>query len=48
MIDVDFNRVDTSSYPNYEELYQTVSENYSISREHIELFNGATVAISSL
>jgi len=47
-IDLNLNRVATSSYPNYELLYRRVAQKYSVDIDSLELFNGATVAITSL
>jgi len=40
--------VDISSYPNYEDLYATVSKYYGVDSNEIELFNGGSSAIFSL
>ena len=47
-IDIDFNSLDISAYPNYEKLYQAIATKYGISSSNIELFNGATVAIHTI
>ena len=47
-IDIDFNTLNISSYPNYTELLEVISQNYGCSSEAIELYNGATSAIYSL
>ncbi len=47
-IHFDFNRLDITAYPNYEELEELIAKHYSVKREHLELFNGATVAIYAL
>jgi len=47
-IDIDFNKIDISSYPNYITLLDSIAKNYSLKTNQIELFNGATVAIYSL
>jgi len=47
-IDIDFNALNISSYPNYTELLEAISQNYGCSSEAIELYNGATSAIYSL
>jgi len=45
-IDIDLNRVDTSPYPTYREMEDKIKILYGL--KDIELFNGATTAISSL
>jgi threonine-phosphate decarboxylase len=47
-LDIDFNSLDISAYPNYDDLYKAIAKNYQIDIEQIELFNGATTAIYSL
>ncbi len=47
-IDIDFNKLNISSYPNYDRLYLAISKRYNISPKEIELFNGATVGIHTL
>jgi len=47
-IEVDFNSIDISSYPSYDELYYVISNLYSVDIEQIELFNGGSSAIFSL
>ncbi len=47
-IDVDFNALDISAYPNYDELQEAIAKLYQLERSQIELFNGATTAIYSL
>jgi len=47
-IDIDFNRLDISAYPNYNRLKESISKNYNINSSELELFNGATTAIYSL
>jgi len=47
-IDIDFNRLNVSSYPNYDLLYQSIATRYQLKTSQIELFNGATVAIHTL
>jgi len=47
-LDVDFNIIDISAYPNYDELYRLIAQKYHISIDEIELYNGATTAIYSL
>lgn len=47
-IELDFNQLNISPYPNYEALYEAVAKHYGVDVSMIELFNGATSAISSL
>lgn len=47
-IDIDFNSLDISAYPNYDELYEAIANLYKVKTPQIELFNGATTAIYSL
>ncbi len=47
-IDIDFNSLNISSYPNYQQLTKKVAEYYQLQERNIELFNGATVAIDAL
>lgn len=47
-LDVDFNRLDISAYPNYDELQEAIAKLYQVDKAQIELFNGATTAIYSL
>lgn len=47
-IDIDFNTLTISSYPNYDELYRAIAHLYGVKISQIELFNGATSAIYSL
>jgi threonine-phosphate decarboxylase len=47
-LDIDFNTLDISAYPNYDDLYEAIAKNYHINIEQIELFNGATTAIYAL
>lgn len=47
-IDIDFNRLNISAYPNYEHLENSIANLYDIQTEELELFNGATTAIYSL
>ncbi len=46
--DIDFNSLDISSYPNYDNLYESISTLYGISSDQIELYNGGSSAIFSL
>jgi len=47
-INIDFNTLNISAYPNYDKLYQAVATRYGIQTSNIEIFNGATVAIHTL
>jgi threonine-phosphate decarboxylase len=47
-IDIDFNNLDISAYPNYDKLYKSIAQHYKISQNEMELFNGASSAIFSL
>ena len=47
-LDIDFNSLNISSYPNYNSLKDAISNNYNISIDNFELYNGASVAIYSL
>ena len=47
-INIDFNTLNISSYPNYDQLYQSIATRYHLKASQIELFNGATVAIHTL
>ncbi|MEA3352991.1 MAG: aminotransferase class I/II-fold pyridoxal phosphate-dependent enzyme [Campylobacterota bacterium] len=47
-IELDFNKLEISSYPNYDKLYKSVSNLYDVDSEQIELFNGGSSAIFSL
>ncbi|MFA6188663.1 MAG: aminotransferase class I/II-fold pyridoxal phosphate-dependent enzyme [Sulfuricurvum sp.] len=45
---IDFSTVTLNSYPNYEELTQTLADYYKVSTDEMELFNGGSSAIFSL
>jgi len=45
---IDFNKINISSYPTYNELYQNIANLYKINNSELELFNGASSAIFSL
>jgi len=45
---IDFNNIDISSYPTYNELYTNIATLYNIQDSELELFNGASSAIFSL
>ena len=47
-IDIDFNTINISAYPNYDDLYRAIAHLYEVETSQIELFNGATTAIYSL
>jgi threonine-phosphate decarboxylase len=47
-IGIDFNTIDISSYPTYDELYNNISNLYNVQNNELELFNGASSAIFSL
>lgn len=47
-IKLDFNKLDISAYPNYENLYKIIAKNYSVKASEIELFNGGSSAIFTL
>jgi len=47
-IDIDFNSLDISAYPNYNRLKESIAKNYNINSCELELFNGASTAIYSL
>ena len=48
IINLDFNTLDISSYPSYDKLYEVIANNYGVSAENIELFNGGSSAIFNL
>ena len=47
-VSVDLNSLKIDAYPNYDELKKLLAKTYGIKPKHIELFNGATSAITSL
>ncbi|WP_320034127.1 aminotransferase class I/II-fold pyridoxal phosphate-dependent enzyme [Halarcobacter sp.] len=47
-LDIDFNTLDISSYPNYDKLYKAISNHYNILKGEIELYNGGSSAIFKL
>ncbi len=47
-IDIDFNKLDVSAYPSYDDLYTAISKKYNINIDYIKLFNGGTTAINTL
>ncbi|HFU75553.1 MAG TPA: histidinol-phosphate aminotransferase family protein [Arcobacter sp.] len=44
----DFNSLDISAYPNYENIYKIIAKHYKIKKSELELFNGGSSAIFSL
>ena len=47
-INIDFNNLDISAYPIYDKLYEKIADNYKISSNQLELFNGGSSAIFTL
>ena len=47
-INIDFNKLDISSYPIYDKLYDKIAKNYKVESSEIELFNGGSSAIFTL
>ncbi len=47
-LNIDFNTLNISPYPNYEVLQESIAKLYDVKNFEIELFNGATSAIYSL
>ena len=47
-INIDFNDIDISAYPNYDKLYRKIAKLYDVEVAELELFNGASSAIFSL
>jgi threonine-phosphate decarboxylase len=47
-INIDFNHVEITSYPNYDQIYENIAKLYSVKKGEIELFNGGSSAIFSL
>ncbi len=47
-IELDFNSLNISSYPNYNKLESAIAKLYDIDIRELELFNGATTAIYTL
>ena len=45
---VKIKNLDISSYPNYDKLYRVLSKKFKVKTSELEVFNGATSAISSL
>ena len=47
-INIDFNDIDISPYPNYDDLYKAIAKLYDVEVDELELFNGASSGIFSL
>jgi len=47
-IALDFNKLDISSYPNYDDFYTQVAKHFGVKKTQIELYNGGSSAIFSL
>ena len=47
-LNIDFNQLEISSYPNYKGLYAKLAAFYGIKSDELELFNGASSGIFSL
>jgi len=47
-IECDFNSLDISAYPSYEDTYQAIGSHYNVSTDNIALYNGASSAIFAL
>ncbi len=47
-IDLDFNKLDISSYPNYDDFYKQVAKHFSVKKTQLELYNGGSSAIFTL
>jgi threonine-phosphate decarboxylase len=47
-INIDFNKLDISSYPTYDKLYDKIAKNYGGESSEIELFKGGSSAIFTL
>ena len=47
-IELDFNSLNISPYPNYDKLESAIAKLYDIEKTQLELFNGATTAIYTL
>ena len=47
-INIDFNTLDISAYPNYDTIYKNIAKLYSIKPSQLELFNGGSSAIFTL
>jgi len=47
-INLDFNTLDISAYPSYDDLYKALGKKYEVSENQIEVYNGGSSAIFSL
>jgi threonine-phosphate decarboxylase len=47
-IKCDFNLLNISTYPNYENIYKIIAKHYSVKKSQLELYNGGSSAIFSL
>ncbi len=47
-LNINFNTIDISAYPDYSSLYKAISTLYKVHHSNIELFNGGSVAIHTL
>ena len=47
-INIDFNSLDISPYPSYEQLYQNIANHYDISPSNLSIYNGASSSIFAL
>ncbi|RXJ89160.1 aminotransferase class I/II [Arcobacter sp. CECT 8983] len=48
ILDIDFNSLEISSYPNYDKLYRAISKHYNVMKSQIELYNGGSSVIFKL
>lgn len=46
-INCDFNKLEISSYPTYENLFESIAKKYSVKASEFEIFNGGSSAIFS-
>lgn len=47
-ININFNKLEISSYPKYDKLFKTIAKKYKLRSSNIELFNGGSSAIFTL
>ena len=47
-IEIDFNSLDISSYPNYDKFYKSIAKHFGVKKSQIELYNGGSSAIFRL
>ncbi len=47
-IDLDFNKLDISSYPNYDDFYDQIAKHFSVKKTQLELYNGGSSAIFTM